>query len=133
MHKISFSSSKQYNLKTNFLFNFPLPPKRLFATAKVLGGEHNHTTSDFAPIDAHIAAQNDSGFISTDPNNIDQVVSYKEICKVENLELGLKRTKSGVSAGLDGEIKADYTTGKLEKLAAELKSHTFKASPIKKV
>jgi thioester reductase-like protein len=58
---------------------------------------------------------------------------YQCLNKVENLELGLKRTKSGVSAGLDGEIKANYTTGKLEKLAGELKSHSYKASPIKKV
>lgn len=61
------------------------------------------------------------------------IIQYKDICNINNLEQGLKRTKSGVTAGLDGEVKANYTTSKLEKLAEELKSHTFKASPIKKV
>jgi hypothetical protein len=62
-----------------------------------------------------------------------QIVKYNEVCLVTNLELGLKRTKSGVSAGLDGEVKANYTASKLEKLALELKSHSFRASPIKQV
>jgi hypothetical protein len=67
------------------------------------------------------------------PVPINQIVTYNEICRFENLEQGLKRTKSGVSAGLDGEIKATFTNSKLEKLAEDLKSHNFKATPIKKV
>jgi hypothetical protein len=62
-----------------------------------------------------------------------KIVQYKDICNIPNLELGQRRTKSSTSAGLDDEIKANYTTGKLEKLAGEHRSHTFKASPIKKV
>jgi group II intron reverse transcriptase/maturase len=59
---------------------------------------------------------------------------YQNIITVENLEQGLKRTKSGVSAGLDGEVKADYThNDKLAKLSAKLKSHQYKPSPTKKV
>jgi hypothetical protein len=61
------------------------------------------------------------------------LLNYNEICDVKNLERGLARTKSNVSVGLDGEVKANYTTGKLEKLAADLKSQKFSATPIKKV
>ena len=49
------------------------------------------------------------------------------------MEKGLARTKSGKSAGLDGDVKATWTQSKLEKLALELRSHKFQASPIKKV
>jgi hypothetical protein len=85
----------------------------------------NHTISGEA---ADI--QNDEAAVTDDTPII---VTYKDICNVNNLELGLQRTKSGKSAGLDGEIKATFTTGKREKLAEELKSHKFKASPIRKV
>ena len=60
-------------------------------------------------------------------------LTYSEICNFSNLEKGLARTKSGKSAGLDDDVKATWTQSKLEKLASELKSHKFKASPIKKV
>ena len=60
-------------------------------------------------------------------------LTYSEICNFGNLEKGLARTKSGKSAGLDGEVKATWTQSKLEKLASELRSHKFQASPIKKV
>jgi hypothetical protein len=59
---------------------------------------------------------------------------YKKIITVDNLELGLQRTKAGVSAGLDGEIKANYLNSyKLEKLSIKLKQHKYKPSPTKKV
>jgi hypothetical protein len=60
-------------------------------------------------------------------------VTYNEICKIENLEKGLKRIKSGVSAGLDGDVKVSFSLSKFGKLSEELKSHSFKATPIKKV
>jgi hypothetical protein len=33
-------------------------------------------------------------------------LTYSEICNFSNLEKGLARTKSGKSAGLDGDVKA---------------------------
>ena len=44
-------------------------------------------------------------------------LTYSEICNFSNLEKGLARTKSGKSAGLDGDVKATWTQSKLEKLA----------------
>jgi hypothetical protein len=62
------------------------------------------------------------------------ICTYQNIIAVENLELGLKRTKSGVSAGLDGEVKANYTNSdKLAKLSVKLKTQSYKPSPTKKV
>lgn len=59
---------------------------------------------------------------------------YSNIITVENLELGLKRTKSNVSAGLDGETKANYiNSDKLQKLSIRLKQHKYQPSPSKKV
>jgi hypothetical protein len=60
---------------------------------------------------------------------------YSNVYDVKNLELGLARTKSGKSAGLDGEIKATYVTNtqKLKALSTKLKSHQYKPSPSKKV
>lgn len=106
---------------------FLTAPQRSYSTktGEDSNGVYNQTTATITPIGVSAVTE----LIETTNN----VVTYNEICNVENLELGLKRTKSGVSAGLDGEIKANYTTGKLEKLAGELKSHSFKASPIKKV
>jgi len=97
-------------------------------------GIHNPTAIDVLPSEVSMIVKPDLE-IANDTNNsiTTEIVTYKEICTIKNLELGLKRTKSGVSAGLDGEIKANYTIGKLEKLAEELKSHSFKASPVKKV
>ena len=48
-------------------------------------------------------------------------LTYSEICNFSNLEKGLARTKSGKSAGLDGDVKATWTQSKLEKLALENK------------
>jgi hypothetical protein len=71
-----------------------------------------------------------------EPSNstIDKCV-YSNIIKIENIELGLARTKSGTAAGLDGEIKANYTANleKLKALSEKLKSHKYKPSPSKKV
>ena len=59
-------------------------------------------------------------------------LTYSEICNFSNFGKGLARTKSGKSAGLDGDVKATWTQSKLEKLALELRSHKFQASPIKR-
>lgn len=112
-----------------------MTPTRTFSKSigKSPEGDHSHTITEDDPMDSLTVIKNDSTEAVTDTTNESEVVSYKDICKIENLELGLKRTKSGVTAGLDGEVKATYTTSKLEKLAGELKNHSFKASPIKKV
>jgi hypothetical protein len=63
-----------------------------------------------------------------------EICTYKNIITIENLELGLKRTKSGISAGLDGEVKANYLDSKkLIALSEKLKTHKYKPSPTKKV
>ena len=71
--------------------------------------------------------------ISKEVENNKNIVLYKDLCTITNLEKGLARTKSNVSAGLDGEVKATYSNYKLLKLAADLKSHRYKASPTKRV
>lgn len=62
-------------------------------------------------------------------------VTYSKVIDVESLELGLKRTKSGSSPGLDGEVKADWNKSKekIVKLHQELKSQKFRPSPTKRV
>jgi hypothetical protein len=120
MAKFSFSSSSSLKLYNNSLSFFFTTPQRSFSSQNIVNSGGVYTDLNHK-------------LITTDSTNEKKVVSYKEICDIENLELGLKRTKSGMSAGLDGEIKANYTIGKLEKLAEELKSHRYKASPIKKV
>lgn len=64
---------------------------------------------------------------------IEQKMSYTEVYDISNLEKGLERTKSNVATGLDGETKANYSLQKLEKLSKELKSHSYKPSPVKRV
>ena len=71
--------------------------------------------------------------ISKEVENNKNIVLYKDLCTITNLEKGLARTKSNVSAGLDGEVKATYSNYKLLKLAADLKSHRYKASSTKQV
>ena len=36
-------------------------------------------------------------------------INYKDFISIENLKIGLKRTKSNVAPGIDGEIKKDIT------------------------
>jgi hypothetical protein len=65
----------------------------------------------------------------------DKICQYENIYNITNLELGLARTKSGVSAGLDGEVKANYLEkpNKIKDLSDKLKSQKYKPSPAKKV
>jgi len=60
-------------------------------------------------------------------------ITYNQLINLENLKMGLARTKSNVSPGLDGEIKSNFTEKKLELLFKELKSQSFKPSPVKRV
>jgi hypothetical protein len=72
--------------------------------------------------------------IKTDKPIAPVICTYNNIYELENLELGLKRTKSGVSAGLDGELKTNYlNNNKLQALSDKLKTHKYKPSPTKKV
>jgi len=60
-------------------------------------------------------------------------ISYQEIISFDNLKKGLARTKSNVSPGLDGLVKANFNEKKLESLEKDLKSQRFKPSPVKRV
>lgn len=139
MHFPFLSSNKLTNSLNNYhnihshLF---LPLRHLASKVGVdNGGNEDPTTSDLCSKNELLDVKKDQKItLEKDETTAEAtIIQYKDICNITNLELGLKRTKSGASAGLDGEVKANYTTGKLEKLAEELKSHTFKASPIKKV
>lgn len=63
-------------------------------------------------------------------NNQNKII-YKDIINIENLQNGLKKTKSNVSPELDGEIKTNFTDKKLEILHKALKSQKFKPTPAK--
>jgi group II intron reverse transcriptase/maturase len=65
--------------------------------------------------------------------NIKKKISYQEVISIDNLKKGLARTKSKVSPGLDGEVKANFTDKKLNSLFKDLKSQKFKPSPVKRV
>ena len=64
---------------------------------------------------------------------IEKLIQYDDVISLENLKLGLARTKSNVSPGIDGEVKSDISEGRLQKLHKELKSQTFVATPSKRV
>jgi retron-type reverse transcriptase len=68
-------------------------------------------------------------------NAPDNICKYLDIITEDNLELGLARTKSGVSAGLDGEIKATYVGNpkKIKALSDKLKIQKYQPSPTRKV
>lgn len=66
-------------------------------------------------------------------NNEKQIITYQEIINLDNLNKGLARTKSNVSPGLDGEVKANFTEKKMKDLIKSLKSQRFKVTPVKRV
>jgi len=127
------NSLNNYHNTQSYLF---LPLRHLAAKAgENENGNEIPTTVDPYPKDEPLDVKTEPKITLKKDETITEtkIIQYKDICNITNLELGLKRTKSGTSAGLDGEVKANYTTSKLEKLVEELQSHTFKASPIKKV
>lgn len=63
---------------------------------------------------------------------MDKII-YKDLISMENLSLGLNRTKNNVSPGLDGEIKGDFILEKMEKLHKELASQKYKPKPTKRI
>lgn len=58
---------------------------------------------------------------------------YKDLISIENLKLGLARTKDGVSPGLDGEVKKTISEKRLVKLHKDLAAQSYKATPSKRV
>lgn len=66
-------------------------------------------------------------------NDGKQIITYQEIIHLDNLNKGLVRTKSNVSPGLDGEVKANFTEKKMEDLMKSLKSQRFKPTPVKRI
>jgi hypothetical protein len=131
-NKLTNSLNNYHNIQSHLFL-----PLRHFATkvGEDKDGNETPTTSDLCSKNELLDVKKDLKItLEKDETTAEATtIQYKDICNITNLELGLNRTKSGTSAGLDGEVKANYTTSKLEKLAAELQSHTFKASPIKKV
>lgn len=62
-----------------------------------------------------------------------KIIKYRKIIELENLKLGLARTKNNVSPGLDGEIKKDISEKRLIKLHNDLASQKYKPTPSKRV
>ena len=62
-----------------------------------------------------------------------KLIQYADVISFENLKYGLERTKSNVSPGIDGEVKSDISDNRLQKLHLDLKDHTFKPSPSRRV
>lgn len=59
--------------------------------------------------------------------------TYKEIISIENLFVGLNKTKNNVSPGLDGIVKKQISEKRLIKLHNELASQSYKPKPSKRV
>lgn len=60
-------------------------------------------------------------------------INYKDLIHLENLKLGLAKTKNNVSPGIDNEIKRDITEKRLTKLHNDLASQKYKPTPSKRV
>lgn len=60
-------------------------------------------------------------------------IRYSDLISLTSLQVGLGRTKSNVSPGIDGEVKSDITVGRLQKLHLELAAHTYSPTPSKRV
>lgn len=61
------------------------------------------------------------------------LIMYADVISLSSLESGLKRTKSGVSPGLDSIIKANITTRDIEKIHKALKQQRYKPNPSKRI
>merc|ERR1712176_405369 len=53
-------------------------------------------------------------------------ITYEEIISMENLQAACERIKSGVTTGLDGSTRANFTNKRLQKLHTELKTQGYK-------
>lgn len=62
-----------------------------------------------------------------------ELITYKDVISMESLKAGLERTKTSVSPGIDGQVKANITEEKLQVIHKELASQRYKPKPSKKV
>jgi group II intron reverse transcriptase/maturase len=65
--------------------------------------------------------------------NNEKRITYKNLISIKNLQKGLARTKSGVSPGIDGEVKNQISEKRLLKLHNELASQSYRPKPSKRV
>lgn len=65
--------------------------------------------------------------------NKTKLITYKDIINPDNLESALKRIKNNVSPGIDGEIKKQITSKRLNELHKELASQKYKPKPARRV
>lgn len=70
---------------------------------------------------------------SIEIKNNEKSITYKNLISIKNLQQGLARTKSGVSPGIDGEVKKQISEKRLLKLHTELASQSYKPKPSKRV
>ena len=70
---------------------------------------------------------------SIEIKNNEKSITYKNLISIENLQKGLARTKSGVSPGIDGEVKKQISEKRLLRLHKELASQSYKPKPSKRV
>ena len=64
--------------------------------------------------------------------NYEKII-YRDFISIENLNSGLARTKSGVSPGLDGEVKKTISEKRLVKLHKDLATQFYKPTPSMRV
>ena len=72
-------------------------------------------------------------FTQVKDTDLKNKIEYKAIINIENLKNGLKRTKSNVFPGIDGEIKKDINNKRIIKLYNDLKSQKYKPQKSKRV
>jgi hypothetical protein len=115
---IFFYNTNSFLNETSFAINLNYS-RRTYSTIKPADSE----------VESNIKDTSDSSI------NNGNTCHYTNIYSITNLELGLARTKSGISAGLDGEIKANYVDkpNKIKDLSDKLKLQKYKPSPAKKV
>jgi len=70
---------------------------------------------------------------SIEIKNNEKRITYRNLISIENLQKGLARTKSGVSPGIDGEVKKQISEKRLVKLHQELASQSYRPKPSKRV
>lgn len=70
---------------------------------------------------------------SIEIKNNEKSITYKNLISIENLQKGLAHTKSGVSPGIDGEVKKQISKKRLLRLHNELASQSYKPKPSKRV
>lgn len=101
-------------------------------------GSSHYNTHLFRRLLATVSSENTASETNNKVASVSSPVDkcqYEDIYTLSNLESGLARTNSSSSAGLDGEVKANYIgkPNKLRDISDKLKSQKYKPSPAKKV